>query len=347
MNPENWEERHKQFRTALDADQVEVQAMLFGSANIEAGIEDERMAGVVDDALIENGNSWEERQVVLENLSGAIAEEVERRSAIMKQAYPFNVTKGGALAYRPSCSGVYEFCLAAALNPAGEIVGAPKASAVFELIARDVLASHLGDGARGFRAGAPSYDFENRGSSARETFLALEKQCGEFRWCPEADFPAEPTFKHLRDAGLDIVVWKPWSDGRLGQLFAVGQCACGKNDVDASKGRELSSGRLGIWLRPVCHAVPLRCFFVAHHIPNTLELYAISKDAGVVFDRARMALVAESSAGRVKSREGIDYHEMALKYANPRVAQPGLAQRRQIEAEEPRCQSHGTAPPPS
>jgi hypothetical protein len=338
VNPDNWQERHKQFSTALDADQVEVQAMLAGAANIEVGIEDERMAGVVDDALIENGNSWEERQVVLETLSGAIAEEVDRRSAMMKQAYPFEITKGGALSYRRSRSGVYEFCLAAALNPAGEAAGAPKASAVFELIARDVLASHLGDGARGFRAGAPSYDFERRGNSARETFLALEKQCGEFRWCPEAGFPDEPTFKHLRDAGLDIVAWKPWLDGRLGQLFAVGQCACGKNDVDASKGRELSLGRLGIWLRPMCHAAPLRCFFVAHHIPNTMELYAISKDAGVVFDRARMALIAESSADRVKSCEGIDYHQMAQMYANPRVVQPVLAQPRQTVVVAPRCQ---------
>ncbi len=289
--------------------------MLAGAANVEVGIEDERMAGVVDDALIEHGNSWEERQVVLESLSGAIAEEVDRRSSMMKQAYPFGITKGSSLSYRPSRSGVYEFCLAAALNPAGEIEGMPKASAVFELIARDVLASHLGDGARGFRAGAPSYDFEKRGSSARETFLALEKECGEFHWCPEAGFPEEPTFNHLRDAGLDIVVWKPWLDGRLGQLFAIGQCACGKNDVDASKGRELSPARLRIWLRPICHAPPLRCFFVAHHIPNALELYAISKDAGVVFDRARMALVAESSAGGLRSREGIDYHRMAQMYA--------------------------------
>jgi hypothetical protein len=347
VNPENWQERHKQFRSALDTDQVEAQAMLAGAANIDIGIEDERMAGIVDDALIENGNSWEERQVVLENLSGAIAEEVERRSRMMKDAYPFEMTKAGALSHRPSQTGVYEFCLAAALNPTGESPGAPKSSAIFEMIARDVLASYLGSETRGFRAGAPSYDFEKRGSSARETFLALEKQCGEIRWCPEAGFPDEPTFKHLRDAGLDVVVWKPWSDGRLGQLFALGQCACGKNDVDASKGRELSPGRLGIWLRPICHAPPLRCFFVAHHIPNTLELYAICKDAGVVFDRARMALVAESAADRVKSREGIDYHYMAQVYANPRFAQPVLAQPRQTRAAAPRSQSHGIVPPPT
>jgi hypothetical protein len=321
VNPENWKERHKQFKSALDADQVEAQAMLGGAANLEVGIEEVRMVGVVDDELIEDGNSWGERQVVLEDLTGAIALEVQRRSLMMKVAYPFEITKGGGLSYRPSNTGVYEFCLAVARNPAGEAAGAPKASVIFELMARDVLASFFGNGTRGFRAGAPSCTFENRGNSARETFLELQKQCGEFQWCPEAGFPEEPTFQHLRDAGLDIVAWKPWPDGRLAQLFAIGQCACGKNDVDASKGRELSMGRLGIWLRPICHATPIRCFFVAHHIPNTLQLYEISKDAGVVFDRARMALIAESSRERVMSREGIDYHQMAKIYADPRGGQ--------------------------
>ena len=321
MNPENWQERHKQFKAALDADQVEAQAMLAGAANIEAGIEDERMAGVVDDELIENGNSWEERQVVLEGMSGAVAEEVQRRSIMMKAAYPFRITKGGGLSYRRSHTGVYEFCLAAALNPTGEATGALKASAIFELIARDVLASHLGKGTKGFRTGAPSYDFEKRGNSARDTFIELEKQCGEFRWCPQADFPIDPPFNHLRDIGLDIVVWKPWHDGRQGQLFALGQCACGKNELSKSKGRDLSLKRLGTWLRPICHATPLRCFFVAHHIPNTLELYEMSKDAGVVFDRARIALVAESAVDRVRSRERINYHRMAKVYANSQVGQ--------------------------
>lgn len=328
MNPENWQDRHRQFKAALAADEVEALTMLAGVANIDAGIETERMSGAVDDALIENGNSWGERQEVLENLSGAVAEELDRRARIMKAAYPFTITPGSALSYQPSKTGVYEFCLAAARNPTGALDGFPSTSAIFEWIARDVLASFLGDGARGFRAGAPSCPVENRGNSARETFLALHKQCGEFRWCPETGFPDEPTFKHLRDAGLDIVVWKPWQDGRLGHFFAIGQCACGKNDVDANKGRALSLKRLGIWLRPMCHAAPMRCFFVAHHIPNTLHLYEISKDAGVVFDRARMVLAAESSADRVKSHEGIDYHQMAKMYADPLVVQSVLVQPR-------------------
>jgi len=322
VNPNDWELRHKQFAAGLDADQVESSAMLRGLAHIETGIEDEKMAGVVDDALIESGNSWAERQCVLENLSGAIADELQRRADTMRDAYPFEITKERALSYRPSKTGVYEFCLVVARNPTGVLKDTPKASAIFELIARDVLASHLGNGTRGFRAGTPPYAFEGRGKSARETFEALEKQCGEFHWQPEIGFPEEPSFQDLKDVGLDIVAWKPWQDGRLAHFFAIGQCACGKNDVNASKGRELSKSRLSIWLRPICHATPVRCFLLAHHIPNTPHLYEISKDAGLVFDRARIALVAESSPERLKSNEGIDYRQMAFTYANAKQQSP-------------------------
>jgi len=344
VNPNEWVERKKQFNAGLEADQAETQAILTGHAHIEIALVDEKMAGVIDDALIEPGNSWAERQSVIEELSGAVAAEVERRALMMKDAYPFTLGKGSSLNYRPSKTGVYEFCLAVARNPTGEMSGFPKASAIFEMLGRDVVASHLGRGAAGFRTGAPPYPFEDRGNSARDTFQALERLCGEFRWHPEHGFPEEPSFKDLKDAGVDLVVWKHSLDNRNGHLFVLCQCACGKNDVDSDKGRQLSIKRLEIWLRPVCHVSPLRCFLVAHHIPNTMSLYEISKDAGLVLDRARIALIAESSPEFMWSREGIDYHKMATKYACPEVVQPVLARQRQIAEGALHSQLHESVP---
>ena len=319
MDPNNWEERHRQFSAALDADQVECRAMLQGAANVDAGIQDERIAGIVDDALIEKGNSWEERQVVIEGLSGRISEELTRRAALLNEAYPFLVLNG-ALRYQRSKTGVYEFCLAVARNPAGVLDGKPRASAIFEFIARDVLALHFGKGFRGFRTGAPVYSFEDRGTGTRSTFIRLNQDCGEFRWDPAPGYPNEPSHQDLKDAGLDVVVWKPWPDSRLAQFFALGQCACGKNDITVSKGRELSLKRLGNWLRPVCHTDPLRCFLAAHHIPNSVALCELSGEAGLVFDRARIALIAETASADLKSPEGIDYHSMAATYASQTIA---------------------------
>jgi hypothetical protein len=347
VNVNDWREKHKQFSAALDADQVETQAMLAGLAHLEQGIVDEKMAGVVDDSLVETGNSWAERQSVLENLSGAVADEVDRRTKLMKGAYPFAIKAGTALEYRPSKTGVYEFCLAVARNPTGTLEGYPKASAIFEWIARDVLASYLGDDANGFRSGAPVYKSEGRGTGAKQTFAALQERCGEFCWSPEPNLPPDPSHQDLKDAGLDVVVWKPWPDGRLAQLFALGQCACGKNDITANKGRELSLIRLGSWLRPVCHAPPIRCFLAAHHIPNTIELYNLSKETGLVFDRARIVLLAELSANRVKSPEGINYHQLAQMYVSTQVGRPTPERPQQKEVVAPRSRRRGTAPPPS
>ena len=319
LDPDNWTERHKDFDAGLDADQVELRAMLDGLASVEAGIEDERISGIVDDRLVDAGNSWEERQVVLESLSGSVAEEIARRAELMKDAYPF-VVRGGSISYRRSNTGVYELCLAAARNPKGIGEGRPHASTVFEWIARDVLALHVGTRSRGFRTGWPPHESEARGTRTKETFELLSQLCGEFQWSPAPNYPDDPPPKLLKDCGLDVVVWKPWPDGRLAHLFALGQCACGKNDINANKGREMSMIRLANWLRPISYCSPVRCFLTAHHIPNTIALYDLSQEAGLVFDRARLAMLAESSPSAVKSATGFDYHELAAFYATQKAA---------------------------
>jgi hypothetical protein len=309
---EDWSLRLRQFNAGLDADQVEREAIRVGLTSIEFGTEDERTSGMVDDALETAGNSWAERQEVLETLSGAVADEVHRRADMMGNAYPFAISDG-ALEYAQSKTGVYEFCLAASSNPTGEAQGYPRASAVFEYIARDVIAVHIGGG-QGFRTGAPVYASEARGSTTKETFAALHAQCGEFRWNPNPNFPNEPSHVDLKDAGLDVVVWKPWPDRRNAHLFVLGQCACGKNDVGISKARELSLVRLNNWLRPVSYAHPVRAFLAAHHIPNSMQLYELSGEGGIVFDRARIALIAENAV-EFMNREGtVNYKELGKLY---------------------------------
>lgn len=318
MDSFDWPNRHKDFKAAIDADQVEIRAMLEGLASVESGIEDERISGVVNDQLRDSGNSWEERQGVIETLSGGILEELGRRKELMKDLYPFEID-GGSLNYKPSQTGVYEFCLAVARNPRGTSKDMPHAAVVFEFISRDVLALYIGDGAQGFRSGWPPHESEQRGSRIKDTFTKLSKLCGELCWNPTNYLDLDPDPQLLKDAGLDVVVWKPWPDSRLGQLFALGQCACGKNDV-AGKAAELNLKRLREWLRPLSYVEPVRCFLAAHHIPNTSHLFELSRDGGLVFDRARIALLAESGPHKVKPIPGFDYHKLAIFYANQQVA---------------------------
>ena len=105
MDINDWSQRHKQSSAALDADQIEHRAMLDGLSNIEVGIQDERTPGLVDDELVDKGNSWSERQILLENLTGSISEELERRAQLMNGAYPFSLKSGWSniSAARPGC----------------------------------------------------------------------------------------------------------------------------------------------------------------------------------------------------------------------------------------------------
>lgn len=314
MSWDDWTLRNRHQDAAVDADQVECEAILLGNAAVDVGIRDEIMAGVVDDNIIEPGNSWQERQETLEEFSGAIADEIARRAEIMGEAYPFKLESNG-IVYTQSRTGVYEFCLAVAMNPTGAKEGYKRASAIFEYIARDVLITHIGGGT-GFRTGHPAYDSENRGTKASETFTALEALCGEFHWSPEEGKPADPSYIHLKDGGLDVVVWKSIEQleyKRKGNFFILGQCACGKNDINQNKAKELSIERLATWLRPVTHAGPLRTFLLAHHVPNAAYLHDLSKYGGVVYDRARITILAESSPERFCGPD-IDYHGDAMRY---------------------------------
>lgn len=298
---------------AIDADQVERQALRLGISNADFGLSDDRIAGSIDDAITNSGNDWEQRQLLLEEKTGRIIEEIERRKKVMGISYPFDVT-GQSVRYSPSKLGVYEFCLVASGSPTKRLEGGPPASVVFEWISRDALKAYFGAFSKGFRTGWPRVKkYEQRGARAKQTYELLNRESGDFTWAPKSPmFSNDPLPRYLKDIGLDVVVWIPHLDKRASQFVALAQCGCGKNDVSTSKARQLSRERLRNWLNPLTAAEALRCFMLAHHVPNDSQLYELSTDGGVVFDRARIALIAENSEESMKSPEGLDYWELAI-----------------------------------
>lgn len=299
------------FDSSIDADQVERQALRMGVSNSDFGLSDERISGSIDDSITENGNAWEERQALLEEKAGNILREIERRRTLMGDSYPFAI-EGQSIRYIPSKLGVYEFCLVASAGPTKRLKGGPPASVVFEWISRDALKAYFGPKTQGFRTGWPRVKkYESRGARAKQTYQALEKACGEFHWSPKEPFPNDPSPNHLKDVGLDVVVWIPPFDSRYSKFVALAQCGCGKNDVCRAKAQQLSLERLKQWLNPLTVAAPLRCFFIAHHVPNESQLFELASDGGIIFDRARIALIAQSTEDLMISPEGINYWELA------------------------------------
>lgn len=324
MDPENWELRRVQFAAAHDADQAERRAILVGAASMEDTALDERISSELEAEETPPAAAlpdWERQDIQTEGLVGAALEEVERRLEMMEEAYPFELVEG-RLIYRPSATGVYETCLAASLGPTSTAEDFPKPTVTFEWIARDTLKLYLGNGSDGFRTGWPSDRREARPRGTTKLFQELHAKCGEFLWRPRSYLPVRPKPRHLKDAGLDVVVWKHFGDGRMSILFALAQCACGRTDWE-TKVADLDLKRLANWFEGPTIAEPVRCFFVPFHIPNHAHLKEISGYAGVIFDRARIAMLAEANAAAAQSITAaafIDYKAAAVAYFEDQVS---------------------------
>lgn len=279
-------------RTIEDADQAEFAAFVRQSAVIDTGIYDDRIAGALDDFEPEDSTvhlDWQRQDLQYDTAVGRIHEELSRRSQMMGASYPFDI-EDNKLIHSASASGFYEFCLAtccANTITAGDFVGLPRA---FERATALLLKSYLGEHATWLHTGSPRD--RDVGTTFRDAMMRLNALSGEWIWGPEPDLPDDPST--TGDEGMDFVVWIPSPDKRAGQLFILGQCACG--DDWEGKFNDLSLDKLRKWFRPGWYVTPARAFATPHHLSDGHLLNA-QREAGLVLDRARLTLIAEHLAG--------------------------------------------------
>lgn len=269
------------------ADWLELRALGCGAASIE------------DLLLAVRTSPWSGEEApagLAAELGGAdaFAELHDRRSACAA-AYPFRLA-GAVLEAPPTAArATYAFLLllsafGAAAGPAG--VDGPS---LFEEVCAGAGASYLGGrhaGARAIVFGAP-----RRGSPAgfREAVDHLCDAIGEGGGCR-----SRPRLRHQRDAKLDVVVWRPFPDGRAGQVIGFGQCATGRGWPD--KLQELQPRTFGaLWLREPLAVEPFRLFFVPFRVDPARWAEA-SFSGGVLFDRCRIVAHARELAPAVRER---------------------------------------------
>jgi hypothetical protein len=283
--------RRRDQRTAEEADRAEFDAILRGPTSADAGVYGERIAGTLDDLTrSEDGDRepWEARDLQFDTAVGHVIEEIQRRSRMMGGAYPFAID-GGRVSYSASRSGFYEFCLATSCSPnitAGDYVSFPR---VFERVTALLLKGYIGGEAEVLHTGAPR-DREV-GTRFKDSLGALHERSGEWRWRPDEGLPDDPST--VGDEGVDFVVWLKSLDGRPGQLFLLAQCACG-GDWD-QKLTDVSIARMVKWVNPKPFVDPVRIFTTPHHLSDG-NLIETQREAGLVFDRARLSIIAEKLA---------------------------------------------------
>jgi hypothetical protein len=221
-------------------------------------------------------------KTTVEALLGAIARRVTSRAALAGDAYPIKRSrgsygrKGDWDAYLP-----YSFALLCTLSHHYAELAlsdgqAKRPAELLGLLSTEAIAAYLA-------GSAVRFDAPRRAPVPQKFRTALEylgRMAGEPIW--SEDFSASSQ----KDDGLDVVAWKPFSDGRGSQVLILAQCAVGKDW--SAKLTELDAAT---WSKHVrWHVDPIRAFVVPfQHGGDLKDWERMSTKAGVVFDRSRLA----------------------------------------------------------
>jgi hypothetical protein len=233
---------------------------------------------------------WQQRDLEIDGGVSYIQSELRRREMLLGAAYPFTV-RDANLRYRGHSDDLlYEFFLAISCAPnvtTGRYVELPR---TFERISATLTEVFLGGNAKSLHVGTPRDP--DVGTQFKDAMQKLHEMSGEFNWDPEDHTLANdpPT---TGDEGVDFVAWKAPGDTRPGRIFILGQCACGSSIEE--KFDDVNLKKFGKWFRPGPAIEPLRALATPRHIPD-LTLREAQREAGLVFDRARLALIAKEPA---------------------------------------------------
>ena len=291
---QRWENRYSYDTISENADETEWAAIITGQAHFSAGVIDNTISETGDDLVQPDARDdrLQGSELIQEALQGTISELILERKELLGEAYPFEI-QGNSIVYQPNETKIYECLLG--ICRAESLSAAPynELPPLFEDLSVLAGRSYLGANAKGYRSGWPRPAGESKRLKALvENIKQITgNHCGEWYWRPGEELPNDPTTRNIKDGGLDVVIWKTWHDGRIGQLYMLGQCACGKDWID--KFSDLDIDRLNRWA-DLTHVSPVRSFFTPRYVVKSM-LTEASKEAGLIFDRVRMvqALIAE------------------------------------------------------
>jgi hypothetical protein len=244
-----------------------------------------------EDALTDQDAELTIDDVVEGVLDAVLTHAEDRIKACGEDAYPFTL-RGKALTTKESAfASIYAFLLC--LSHYGKDAAPGQNGAkLFEDVCAYAVAGYLGCVDQpadkyvfGFprRIGPP--DFVGAVDELCRTHLREGK--------PNSDYPDSSIPQTMKDAGLDIVAWLPFPDGRSSKLILFGQCATGKNWQ--AKVNELQPIHwMETWLARHPKVRPVKAFFVPHAV-SVVEWEKLAYYAGIFFDRFRIAYFAEQS----------------------------------------------------
>jgi hypothetical protein len=123
---------------------------------------------------------------------------------------------------------------------------------------------------------------------------------------------------HAQDDSLDLIAWRDFPDRAEGKLFLVGQCASGRDWE--SKKRELDAEAFfDDWFvdRPPSLRGMRIGFFIPHRVPRN-NWIRVTRRAGIIFDRCRIAYWSHNNAKFTDKKSYADWSAKTLQVGRNR-----------------------------
>ncbi|MBU8975490.1 hypothetical protein JI752_004990 [Lysobacter sp. MMG2] len=290
-----YQKRPGEPRIARDADQIELTALRSVFAVVDDAARDEIVSGELDDlseieASEEGRIAWQQQDIRQEELVGEAAQEIKRRIKMMGDAYPFDLA-GNRLTYRASGTGFYEFCLVVAQTTnitTGPNTALPR---TFERAVTGLVKTYFGPAAWALHTGFP----RTPSTRFKAAMAPLNYYGYEWNWQPQAGLPDDPTAE--KDETVDFVIRSDFLDQRAGNLYVLGQCACG-NDWD-TKITDPNEHQISKWFNPPWIVNPIKAFTTPFMLGDESLRETAQRSKGMVFDRARLVLIAERMTPKI------------------------------------------------
>jgi hypothetical protein len=259
---------------------------------------DEAAADAEDDTDAETDDGADYSEPLAESAFSELDDRTQACGGSGVDHYPFEITANRVALCDNAESSLYTFL--ALLSWFGKDAGPPGTDGekLFEEVSAQVAAAYLG---------GPNPDvkwfvfgFPRRFTTAKGFKDALDTLCralGE----GQGHHKGRPKLPDEKDAKLDVVAWREFSDRRQGKLINFGQCATGRNW--AGKVTELPqtvdwcttwmADRPGVW--------PIRSFFVPHRI-DAANWFDTCVKGGLLYDRCRIASLTARLDGDLKGQ---------------------------------------------
>jgi hypothetical protein len=211
-----------------------------------------------------------------------ILREVERRARHAPDSYPFRHGDFGIELVNTRLVQIYSFLLWLSLpnSPFRRNVYSNTVTPLFDYVGQAGLGTLMGSEVRSIRFGWPVSG--GRPTGSRKALVWLTE-----RMRVDHDSTA-PVSQRLKDGGVDVVLWRPFSDGRAGFPILLAQCTVGLAEWQ-QKGRDIQRSLwrryLGLGSDPATTLVLPFCV----QEPDRFEAWNIvTHDVSFIVDRLRL-----------------------------------------------------------